>query len=712
MQKETTTYFIEGLCCAAEESLIRKKLSALPGVDEMKFILISRKLTVRHSCPKDDIARALREIGFTPKLQFELAAPKSFYDRHRRLIFTITASVFFLAGIIVNSINSLQNISAYLFVIAALLSGWKIGIKGLKAARHFSLDMNFLMTIASIGAMALGKWTEGAAILILFSLSEAMESYSMDRTRRAIRELIDISPTLATVRRDGKEYSVLVEEIAVGERIIIRPGERIALDGVAVAGESTVNQSPITGESIPVMKRKGDTVFAGTLNQAGYLEIEVTKRSHDTTLARIVQTVEEAQSGRAPIQTFVERFSRYYSPSIFFLALALAIAPPVFFGGSFMVWIYRSLILLVIACPCALVISTPITIVSGLTNAARNGVLIKGGRHLEILAEVQAIAFDKTGTLTEGIPRVTDVIPVNSLSEHQILTLLASIELKSEHHVAAAILRKAQEEGITLDQIPFDQFESLAGRGVKAVSNGETYFAGNHEFVEEHRICTPEVERILQSLEADGKTTTILCNLREPLGIIAIQDAVRKESGTIVEHLHSAGVKKIVLLTGDNPAAARAIGSHAGIDEVHAGVMPGEKVAEIHRLKEQYGNVAMVGDGVNDAPALAASSLGIAMGKNGADVALETADIVLMSDDLTKLPETVMLGKKALRVIKENIIFAVAVKAIFLLLGVFGMTSLWLAVLADDGAALVVIMNSLRLLWHNGSKVERNLFRS
>jgi Zn2+/Cd2+-exporting ATPase len=701
---ETTTYFIEDLCCADEENLIRKKLGGFPGVRELKFNLISRKLIVTHSCTKDAIAGALREIGFAPKFQFELDSPGTFWERHFRTIFTAMSAFFLVLGIVAEWFGATGAVVPLLFILSALLGGWQIAIKGFKAARHLSLEMNFLMTAACIGAMVIGKWTEGAAIVLLFSLSQVLESYSMERTRRAIQSLMDISPAIATVLRDGFEFALPVEEIAVGEHLVVRPGERIALDGKVLDGESTVNQSPITGESLPIAKQKGDAVFAGSLNERGHLEIAVTHRYYDTTLARIVKAVEEAQAERAPVQSYVERISRYYSPAVFILAVIISIVPVLLFGGEIMIWLYRGLVLLVIACPCALVISTPVTIVSGLANAARRGVLIKGGRHLEAIAGLRAIAFDKTGTLTEGNPRVTGIIPLNSLSEQQVLSLSASVELKSGHHLATAILERAAKDGIIPEQRSPDEFEMIAGRGVRGTIGGKLFIIGNHEYVEELGICSPDVERTLQALENDGKTTAILCSEREPLGIIAIEDTIREESRTVVYNLHRSGIEKVVLLTGDNAASAAAIARQTGIDEFHAGILPNDKVREVKALKEKYGTVAMIGDGINDAPALAASTVSIAMGKKGDDIALETADIVLMSDDLSQLPHTIALGKKTMSVIRENIAFAIALKLVFFALGIFGMTSLWLAVFVDDGATLIVILNSLRVLWYGNHK--------
>ena len=704
MSIQTTTFHIENLCCAAEEQIIRKQLSTVSGVQEIKFNLLSRKLVVTHSIPLENIVHALKEVGFHPRLHYDLREPATFWRRYNHLLFTSTAGLLLLLGILLSHFGASQSVLIPMYLISIISGGWRIALKGLKAGRHLALDMNFLMTIATIGAGVIGKWEEGAAVMFLFSLSQLLERYSMDRTRKAIRSLMDLSPPTARIKRGSSECTITVEEARIGERMIIRPGERIPLDGTVIAGESMVNQAPITGESLPVVKRVGDLIYAGSFNERGALEVEVTRKLEDTTLARIVRMVEEAQASRAPVQQFTERFARYYTPAIIALAVLLSLIPPLYFSEPFGDWFYRSLVLLVIACPCALVISTPVTIVSGLSNAARNGVLIKGGRCLEEIGRVNAIAFDKTGTLTEGKPRVTDVIPLNSLSPNQILHLTAAVEQKSEHLLATAVLEKAYEEHLALDNVTYQYFESLTGRGVRATINGVTYFVGSHALVEENNLCSPQLEMMLQQLEREGKTTIILSTQREPLGVIAIADDVRTESSAVVKALHEVGVKKTIMLTGDSEITARSIAVKAGIDEFHAGILPDEKVDRVQRLKVRYGNVAMVGDGINDAPALAASSVGIAMGVSGTDIAMETADIVLMSDDLSKLPYLVRLSKKTLLIIKQNILIALVTKVIFLALGIFGSATLWMAVLADDGATLAVIINGLRALRLNGNR--------
>jgi Cd2+/Zn2+-exporting ATPase len=694
----TSTFHVRGLCCVDEEILIRKKLSSLPGISSFTFNLVSQKLTVQHSCAKEEIVNALHDAGFTATTFSTREEPKSFWDKHSGAIFTSTAGLLTLVGIAANLFGYSKTLTIPMFIAAILAGGWKIAWRAYQAAKNLTLDMNFLMTIATIGAMIIGEWAEAAAVIVLFSLALLLESYSIERTRKAVRTLLTLMPKQATVKRGQFEINMPVEQIQIGDVLVIRPGENIPLDGQVLSGFSTVNQASITGESLPVEKEKGDVVYAGTTNQRGSLEMEVTKLAPDTMLARITQLIEEAQAQRAPSQTFVEKFAKYYTPTVIVVAALIATVPPLAFTEPFVTWFYRALVLLVIACPCALVISTPVSIVSALTNAARHGVLIKGGRYLEEVGAVNAIAFDKTGTLTEGTPRVTDVIPLNSLTPEQIIRIAAAIEAKSEHHLASAILMKAYEENIAIDNVTYQRFEALMGRGVKATVDGTVYYIGNHELIEERGICSPRVEQSLHRLESEGKTAIILGTEKAALGIIAIADTLRSEASGVMRRLESEGIKKLIMITGDNEGTARAIAEKVGINEFHASVLPDEKVRHTQRLKQQYGKVAMIGDGINDAPALAAADVGVAMGVSGTDTALETADIVLTSDDLPKITHLIALSKRTLRVVKQNITIALATKAVFLLLGALGAATLWMAILADDGAALVVILNSLRLL--------------
>jgi Cd2+/Zn2+-exporting ATPase len=598
------------------------------------------------------------------------------------------ASALHLAGIDRGAIPLLAAVVA--------LSGWHIGRRALGALRARSLDINVLMTVAVVGAAIIGEWFEGAMVVLLFAVAQLLETRAMDRARGAIRALMELTPAEAVVRRDGGERRVGVDEVRVGEVIVVRPGEKIPLDGRVAAGHSAVNQAPVTGESLPADKAPGDDVFAGTINGRGALEVTVTRPRRDTTLARIIHLVERAQAQRAPSQSVVDRFARSYTPLVLALAVAVAVVPPLATGAPFEPWFYRSLVLLVISCPCALVISTPVSIVSALAGAARHGVLIKGGAHLERIGAIRCVAFDKTGTLTHGRLRVVGIEAVNGAVPEAVLSLAASLETRSEHPIGRAIVRRAEEEGVML--VPADAFQALPGRGAEARVHGVTALVGNHRLFEERRLCTPAIDARLEELAARGCTAVLVAADGAPVGLIAVADEVREAGKEAVRLLREQGVARVVLLTGDNANAARAIARALGLDGYRAELLPEDKVAAIEALRAEHGPVAMIGDGVNDAPALAAADVGIAMGAAGTDAALETADIALMADDLAKIPFAFRLSRATVRIIKANLAFSIALKAIFLALGVAGVATLWMAVVADMGASLVVIANGLRLL--------------
>ena len=693
-----TTFRISGLCCATEEAIIRKKLESVGGIEELRFNVVTKKLDVRHSCAESEILAGLKAVGLPGTIEHGKRIPSVTTGMRSLLIPTLSGGGLFAAGLLLSAFGQPDAITIPFFLSSIILSGWRVGLRAVKAVRNLSLDMNFLMAIAVVGAVGIGEYAEGAAVIVLFAVSLLLESLSTDRSRRAVETLMRLSPATATLRLADRETVVPVEEVPTGEIMIIRPGERVPLDGIVTAGSSSVDQSAITGESIPEAKSPGDILFAGTFNQRGALEARITKTAGDSTIAHIVQMVETAQAQKAPSQTFVERFARIYTPAVFALAIAVATLPPLFLGGGFDTWFYRALVLLVIACPCALVISTPVTVINAITNAARNGILIKGGKHLENLSDIRAIALDKTGTITRGAASVTDVVRVNSLPPAEIIRIAAAIEANSEHHLAEAFLRRAQNDGLDFQGKEVRNFLSLPGKGVRATVNGTLYTLGNHPLVEELGLCSPELEKTLRALEDDGKTTVVLLDEQRPIGVIGISDQLRGESREAVAGLHRLGIEHVVLLTGDNRGTAEAVGRSIGFDEVQSELLPEKKLEAVRSLQQRYGRTAMVGDGVNDAPALATADVGIAMGGIGSDTALETADVVLMSDNLLHIPDTIALGKKAVAVIKQNVIIALATKAVFLALGIMGLTSLWLAILADDGATLVVVLNSLRLL--------------
>jgi Cd2+/Zn2+-exporting ATPase len=694
---QETSFMIHDLCCATEEQKIRKRLEAQPGIQSLEFNIVAHRLKVSHSCDEKIIVNHLKEIGL-PGINERAHQPAPVKPHRRLIISTVLSALFFAAGLATKGLGLAETATNALFLSSMLCGGWHIAVKALNAVRLFSLDMNFLMTIAPLGAVFIGQHAEGAAVVLLFSVSLLIESFSLDRTRRAIHALLNISPPSATVARNGTEFTAPVEEIAIGETIVIRPGERIPMDGEVTDGQSSVDEAPITGESTPSLKRIGDPVYAGSFNQRGSLQVRVLRRVSDSTIARIIHLVEEAQSKKAPSQTFIEQFARYYTPAVFVLAIVLAAAPPLLLGLPFGDWLYRSLVLLVIACPCALVISTPVTMVSALAHAAHHGILVKGGIHLETLARIRAIAFDKTGTLTEGQLTVTDIVPLNTAPTSEILRITAAAEFRSEHHLAEALLSKANSESIDVGGIMIEDFSSMTGKGIRAKIEGKSYVVGNHQLVEELGICSPAVEKVLRHLEDQGKSVIILADDSQVLGAIAVADRVRGESGQVVRALHEAGVEHVALLTGDNQGTASNVAAQLQVDEVRSQLLPDQKLDAIRELKVRFGSIAMVGDGINDAPALAAAEVGIAMGGIGSDTALETADIVLMTDNISKIPYSISVGKKALRIIKQNIALALLTKGVFLVLGIVGLSSLWLAILADDGAALVVILNGLRLL--------------
>ncbi|MEX0715643.1 MAG: heavy metal translocating P-type ATPase [Planctomycetaceae bacterium] len=608
-----------------------------------------------------------------------------------------TVSGGFLAtGLVLGWVGVVREVTVALLAASALAGGWFVAPRAWRAARHRALDMNFLMAIAAVGAAAIGEWAEGASVLFLYSVAQLLEVWSMDQARNAIQSLMDLSPTEATVKRNGREETVSPSDVRLEELIIVRPGQKIPLDGDVVAGGSAVNQAPITGESIPVDKAPGDQVFAGSINEHGVLEIRVTKHVEETTLARIIHAVEESQASRAPSQSFVDRFARVYTPAVVVLAGAIWLLPPVLGLGSWGVWFYRALAILVIACPCALVISTPVSVVSALTRAAREGVLAKGGLHLENTAGVTVIAFDKTGTLTEARPVVTDLVPLNDTTSEDLLRVAAALERNSEHALARAIITEADARGV--ESAGVSEFKALFGRGVQAIMDGKLVFLGNERLLDEHGLDQGAAEPLIRRFQSEGKTAIILFEQSGLLGVIGIADRVRPAAKACITSLRAHGIERILMLTGDNEGTARAVASNLGIDEYKSDLLPADKVNIVRRLERDGERVAFVGDGVNDAPALAAASVGIALGAAGTDVAIETADVALMGDDLAKLPFLIALSRNMLRVVKQNIVFSIVVKLVVLVLAITGWATLWMAVAADMGASILVVANGLKLL--------------
>ena len=684
--------------CPTEETLIRKKLGGMPSVKGMEFNLMQRVLTIEHTPDSlDTVADAIRSLGFTPempdsagKLDASIAeTPKPWWP-------LALAGAAAIGSEAASWLGASTWLSAALAIIAVLACGVTTYKKGWVALSNGNLNINALMSIAVTGALVLRQWPEAAMVMVLFTVAELIEAKSLDRARNAIQGLMQLTPETATVRQaDGTWADIDAKTVSVGSVIRIKPGERIGLDGTVLAGRSTVNQAPITGESLPVDKTEGDAVFAGTINEAGSLEFAVTAVAGNTTLARIIHVVEEAQGAKAPTQRFVDQFARVYTPIVFAIALAVAILPPLLAGGSWHDWIYKALVLLVIACPCALVISTPVTIVSGLAAAARKGILVKGGVYLEEGRKLAWLALDKTGTITHGEPVQTDAELINGEGPAENRRIAASLAARSDHPVSQSIARSAQEDLVELHMV--DEFEAIAGRGVRGVIEGRSYSLGNHRLVEESGLCSPSLELRLEALEREGKTVVALSNEREVLALYAVADTVKDTSREAIDDLHSLGIRT-AMLTGDNPHTAKTIAQQVGIDEARGNQLPEDKLKAIVDLGADGSVVGMVGDGINDAPALARANIGFAMGAMGTDTAIETADVALMDDDLRKIPAFVRLSKATHVILIQNIVLALGIKAVFLTLTLNGLGTMWMAVFADVGASLLVVGNGLRLL--------------
>jgi Cd2+/Zn2+-exporting ATPase len=700
-----TTLRVAGMDCADEVEVVERALKPLPGVRRVRVNLMGGTVVVAHdrSVTAGQLIQAVAVAGLTARLDKADATDAPADAQRLRLISVVLSALLTGAGLVLQWTHlgpPPWRIGA--FAAAIIAGGWFISPKALRAVRSLSPDMNLLMTVAVVGAAVIGQWSEAAAVTFLFGLSELLESFSVVRARRAIQSLMSIAPEIAWLKTGDTFREVPVEQVGVQSIITVKSGARVPLDGTVIAGASTVNQAPITGESMPVEKKAGDTVFAGTINGEGSLEVRVTKACSDTTLARIIHLVEEAQSQKAPSQRFVDVFAKYYTPAVMLLALAVWLAPPLLAGGAWMVWTYRALVLLVIACPCALVISTPVSIVSGLTALARRGVLVKGGGVLEAVGRLTALATDKTGTLTEGRPRVTAILRLNATSENELLRIAAAIDVHSNHPLAQAVVRHARDQGIEFPR--GENYQARNGRGAEAELDGHHYFVGNHRFTHELAVCSEEIERQLANLEAQAQSVVVVGHKPhgdcrgEVLGVLAVGDAIRPNAVEAVRSLHNAGIRQIVMLSGDNQRTVDAIARRVGIDEAFGDLLPEQKVERVRELMARHKHVGMIGDGVNDAPAMAVATVGIAMGAAGTDTAIETADMALMQDDLEKVADAIRLGRRTVRVIQANIAFALGVKAVFLALALTGHTSLWLAILADTGATLVVIANALRLL--------------
>ncbi|CQR73638.1 Lead, cadmium, zinc and mercury transporting ATPase; Copper-translocating P-type ATPase [Sporomusa ovata] len=693
----TSVFRITGMDCADCAAKLEKKITALAGVRSATVNFGAGKLTVEHALTESKIIKAVQQAGYQAVSDGQAARPGAqpagAWWRKPRVMATSISGVALLAAILLDWVGMSKNIIIPLYFAAIAVGGYHVAKSGLYGLKSLTMDTNFLMTIAVVGAVAIGEWSEGATVVFLFSLGNALQAYTLDKTRESIRSLMDLAPREALVRRDGQELRLSVAEIVVGDIILVKPGERIAMDGNVVNGISTVNQAPITGESMPVEKQVGDLVYAGTVNEQGALEIAVTKLTADSTLAKIMHMVEEAQADKAPMQQFVDIFAKYYTPAVILASLGLMFIPSLVFNQSFDLWFYRALVLLVISCPCALVISTPVSIVSAIGNASRRGVLVKGGAYLEQMGRIQAVAFDKTGTLTIGKPMVTDVTPLTGIAKEELLLLATAVERWSEHPLAQAIVAKAGNAPLK----SVTKFKALIGRGAQANIGDQTVYVGNRRLFEEIGHALASYEEQLIQLEQQGKTVMLVGTKQQVLGAIAVADTLRANSRKALAALQAAGVENMAMLTGDNKRVAAAIADKLNIDAFYSELLPEDKVLVLKQLAHKYGSVAMVGDGVNDAPAMATATVGIAMGVAGSDTALETADIALMSDDLSKLAYVMKLSRKTVAIIKQNVTFSLVIKLLFVLGTFAGFVNLWLAVLADTGASLLVTLNGMRL---------------
>lgn len=694
------TYRIEGLSCTNCAGKFEKNVKQLPGVTSATVNFGASKISVEGQTTIEE----LEEAGAFENLIIrddqendeQVRSKESFIKRNIALIISLG---FILVAVISQlSLGEDHLLTKALYILAIIIGGFDLFKEGFSDLIKLDFSMESLMTIAIIGAAFIGEWAEGSIVVILFAISEALERFSMDKARQSIRSLMDIAPKEALIRRNNVEQLVSVDKIVIDDIMIIKPGQKIAMDGLVINGHSSVNQAAITGESVPVEKQLDDEVFAGTLNEEGVLEVKVTKKVTDTTIAKIIHLVEEAQGERAPAQAFVDKFAKYYTPFIIIMALLIVVVPPLFFGGDWNKWLYQGLSILVVGCPCSLVISTPVSIVSAIGNAAKNGVLVKGGVYLEEIGHLRAIAFDKTGTLTKGKPVVTDFIATSSETDINYLSIISSLESLSQHPLASAILNEADKTNVDYKSIQIEDFQSITGKGLTGIHQNIRYYIGSPKLFSASVIEETAVKVQYRQFQEQGKTAMYFGTDEQILGVIAVADEVRDSSAAVISELHKLSIEHTIMLTGDNTKTAESIGKQLGVTEIKGDLMPQEKLDSIKALRTTYNKVAMVGDGINDAPALAASTVGIAMGGAGTDTALETADVALMGDDLQKLPFIVRLSRQTLKVIKQNITFSLGIKLLALLLVIPGWLTLWIAIVADMGATLLVTLNGLRLM--------------
>jgi len=694
---------VSGMDCPDEINAIQRALN-VSGINKVQANLVSETVTVYHekSIDESNIKKLIESAGVKITSDQTNSLFKTYFNR---ILLIASSGILLSIGL---GLQWLTNVNELvfnsLFILTVFLSGILIFPKALRSLKGYQLDMNILMSVAVIGAILIKEYSEAASVIFLFSLAEMLETLSVARARKAIQQVLKLVPhNVLLLNSDGEQILTDVKTLSIDDVILIRAGENVPVDGVIIEGQSSINQASLTGESIPIEKSIGDNVFAGTLNELGTLKVKVLKKFNDTKISKIISLIEEAQNQKAPSQTFVDKFAKIYTPIVFGVAILVAIIPPFLFGQPFDIWFYKALVFLVIGCPCALVIATPVSVVSGLTSLARRGVLVKGGIHLEALGKLKSLALDKTGTITEGKPKITSLKLYSNLSEQEVIQITATLESVSTHPLAKAVLKYAEEKKVKINS-SLQNYKLLLGKGAQAEINGHQYFVGNHVLVHSLGICSPDIEKYLQEIESKAQSVIILGHMPhndcagEILAIFSVGDSIRTNVKNAIDELHHIGIKKVVLLSGDNQKTVDSVAKIVGIDYAKGSLLPEDKVKEIKNLVAEQKYVGMVGDGVNDAPALAHATLGIAMGAAGSDTAIETADIALMQDDISELPKAIVQGRRVLGVIKFNIIFALAIKAIFFILAFAGHTNLWLAVMADMGASLIVTFNALRLL--------------
>lgn len=696
---------MKGMHCADCVRKVENKMSSVSGIHQIKLSFSTGKMEVEYDSEKislGEIQSKIKRLGYDV-LEENIKEEQIFSFSNREFIFSLISGIALFIGLFASFLTPNPIIFEFyhrillsepFYTLTMLFGGYHVAQRAIKALFSRTFVIDSLMIIGASGAVFIDAFAEGAAVLFLFSIAELLEDYSVERSRRSLKELVDLTPKVASLKKGNVFAETPIEKIKIGDIILIKPGERIGVDGRIIKGYSSLDQAPITGESMPVNKGIGDTVFAGTINQEGRLEVETTKDPKDSTLAKIIDLVESAEEQKSPTERFIDRFSKYYTPIVVFFAVCVATIPTLIFQQSFDVWFYKALLLLLISCPCALAISTPIAIVSGISNGAKNGVLFKGGIYVEKLANIDTFAFDKTGTLTEGKPTVTDLIPFYDYSREEIVSIAASLENLSEHPLGKSIVELAEKEGISMREV--EDFSSITGKGIKGKIANETYFVGSKKLFDK-RILS-DFNRTFSKLEDEAKTVVIVGKENEVAGVIGISDKIRDDSKYMIETLHKMGIKRIVMITGDNKRTAKMVAKKVGVDEYYAEVLPEQKVSILREIGGKNGKAAMVGDGVNDAPAIVAADLGIAMGVAGSDTALEVADIALMKDDLSKVPYLLSLGRNTMTIVKQNIVLSIGIKLLFAILVFPGLVKLWMAVaIGDMGVSLVVIFNAFRL---------------